>query len=52
MFRSNHIEPNKMTVIGWVDQTLEQLVTKKNIKFGFKATCILPLNPKAIYNKS
>ncbi len=46
MFRSNHMEPNKITVIGRVDQTLEQLVTKKNIEFGLKATCILAFNPR------
>ncbi len=52
MSRSNHMEPNKITVIRWVYQALEQSITNKNIKFGFKTTCILPFNPKAIYNKT
>jgi hypothetical protein len=40
MYRSTHMEPNKITVIRWVYQALGQSITKKNIKFGFKATCI------------
>jgi hypothetical protein len=36
--RSNHMEPNKITVIGWVYQALKQSITRKNIKSGFKAT--------------
>ncbi len=23
MFRNNHMEPNKITLVGWVDQTLK-----------------------------
>jgi len=40
------MEPNKITMIGRVDQTLEQSITKKNIESGFKATCILAFNPR------
>jgi hypothetical protein len=29
MFRSNHMEPNKIPLIGWVDQALKQPLTKK-----------------------
>jgi hypothetical protein len=34
------MELNKITIIGWVDQALEQSLTKQNIKYGFKTTCI------------
>ncbi len=51
MSRSNHMEPNKITLVGWVDQAINQSLTKKNIKVGFKATCIWPFNPKAMDNK-
>lgn len=30
MSRSNYMEPNKITLIKLVDQSLEQLLTKKN----------------------
>jgi hypothetical protein len=37
---SNHMEPNKITIDGWVNQALKQSFTKQNIKYGFKTTCI------------
>jgi hypothetical protein len=40
MFISNHMEPNKITIATWVDQALAQSLTKQNIKYGFKTTCI------------
>jgi len=52
MFRSNHMEPDKIILIGWVDQALEQSLTKKHIKFGFRTIGLWPLNPKAMDNKT
>jgi hypothetical protein len=40
MFRSNNMEPDKIILVGWVDHAIDQSFTKKNIKVGFKATCI------------
>jgi hypothetical protein len=51
MFKSNNMEPDKIFLVGWVDHTIDQSFTKKNIKVGFKATCIWPFNPKAMDNK-
>ncbi len=51
MFRSNNMEPNKIVLVGWVDHAIDQSLTKKNIKVGFKATCIWPFNPNAMDNK-
>ncbi len=50
MSRSNHMETNKITLARWVDQALEQSLTKQNIKFT--TTCIWLLNPKAMDNKT
>jgi hypothetical protein len=36
MSRNNRMEPDKITLDGWVDKVLEQSV-QKNIKFGFMA---------------
>jgi hypothetical protein len=52
MFRNNHMELDKITLIGWVDQAFEQSLTKKNIKSRFKTTGLWPLNPKAMDNKT
>jgi hypothetical protein len=32
MLRSNHMEPNKITLVGWVNQALKQSFIKQNIK--------------------
>lgn len=45
------MEPNKITLVGWVDQVLEHALTKRNIKSGFKATYIWPLDPNAMNKK-
>jgi hypothetical protein len=37
MFKSNHmVEVDKITLVGWVDQALEQSFTKKNLGLGLK----------------
>jgi len=46
MSRNSHMELNKITLTGWVDQILEKSFTNKNIKSGFRATFIWPFNPK------
>ncbi len=40
MFKNNHMEPNKITLVGWVDHVLKQSFTKKNMKSKFKAIYI------------
>ncbi len=48
MVKNNHYEPEKCTLVGWVDKALEQALTMKNIKNGFKTIRIWPLNPKVM----
>jgi hypothetical protein len=43
---------NKITFIRWVDKTLNQSLTKHNIKARSKAIGIWPLNLKAMTNKT
>jgi hypothetical protein len=50
MVQNNHMEPNKITLVGWVDQALDQSLTKQNIKYGFGATSIWFCNPKIMDN--
>jgi hypothetical protein len=45
-------ELDKITHVRWVDKALDQLLTKHNIKAGFKRTGIWPFNLKAIENKT
>ncbi len=52
MSRSKHMESNKITLGKWVDQALKQSFIKQNIKSRFRITCIWPLNPKAMDNKT
>ncbi len=47
MVKNNHCEPNKCTLTSQVDKSLDESLTKKNIKSGFKVRGIWPLNPKA-----
>jgi hypothetical protein len=51
MSKNNYMELDKITLIGWVDQALDKLITEQNIRFGFKVICIYFLNPKAMDNK-
>ncbi len=50
MVQNNHMEPNKITLVGWVDQALNQSLMKQNIKYGFGATSIWFYNPKIMDN--
>jgi hypothetical protein len=34
--RNNHMEPNNITLVGWVDQALEQSLTKKTSSMGLR----------------
>jgi hypothetical protein len=52
MARNINNELDKITRVGWVDKALDQLLTKHNIKFGFKGSGIWPFNPKAMENKT
>ncbi len=46
-----HIEPNKITLVGWVDKTLDKIFFKHNFKFGFKVTRMWYLNPRVVNDK-
>ncbi len=48
MVKNNYNEPNKVTLISWVDTTLDLVLSQKNIKNGFQVTKLQPLNPKAM----
>jgi hypothetical protein len=51
MSKSNYMELDKITLIGWVDQALDKSITKQNIRFGFKVIGIYPLSPRAMDNE-
>jgi len=48
MVRTNYNEPNKVTLVGWVNKALDLALSKRNIKSGFQVTRIWSLNPKAM----
>jgi len=50
MSKSNYMELDKITLIGWVDQALDKSITEQNIKFGFRVIGIYPLNLRAMDN--
>jgi hypothetical protein len=52
MFKNSHRERDKITLIGWVDRTFNQSLSKQDIKEKFKTTRIWPLDPKAMHNRS
>jgi hypothetical protein len=52
MVKNNHCEPNKCTLIGWVDKVLEHALMKKNINNKFKVTIICPFNPNTMDDKT
>jgi hypothetical protein len=47
MIKKNYTKPHKITLIGWVDSTMDQSLTRKNIMLRFKGIRIWPFNPKA-----
>jgi hypothetical protein len=52
MVRRNYIKPNKITLAGWVDKTLDLAFIRKNIMSKFKGTRIWPLNPNVMDSKA
>jgi hypothetical protein len=42
---------SKEVLASWVSAALQKSLTKKNIKNGFRTTCIFPLNPQAMDGK-
>jgi hypothetical protein len=40
MVKNNHCEPDKCTLVSWVDKSLDQSLSKKYIRSGFKGTWI------------
>ncbi len=51
MVRNNYFEPNKVTLVKWVDKALLQSLKKKTIKSRFRVCGIWPLNPIAMVGK-
>jgi len=51
MFRSNDMEPYKITLVGWVDQAFEQWLVKK-IKSRFRNIGIWAFNLNAMDGKT
>jgi hypothetical protein len=52
MVNDNFIEPNKITLLGWVDKALDQTLTKKNIISRFRVIRFWPWNLKAMEEKT
>jgi hypothetical protein len=48
MVNNNYKEPYKIAFANWVDKTLDAILSKINIKNGFKVIRIWPFNPKAM----
>jgi hypothetical protein len=46
MVSNNYKEPDKIAFANWVDKVLDVIMSKRNIKNGFKVIKIWPLNPK------
>jgi hypothetical protein len=44
MVVNGYQEPDKITFAGWVDKTIDQSLTKNNIRSRFKVISISPLN--------
>jgi hypothetical protein len=51
MAKNKYQELNKITLVNWVDKTLDWSLTPQNIRFGFKDTRIWPLNLRAMDNQ-
>jgi hypothetical protein len=52
MFKNNHRKPYKVTLTVWVDKTLNQSLTKQNIKVRFKTIGIWSLDSKPMDNQN
>jgi hypothetical protein len=52
MVKNNHYELNKCTLINSVDKSLNQSLSKKNIKNKFRVIGIWPFNPNAMDDKA
>ncbi len=46
------MESIKITLARWVDQALEQSLTKKNVNSKFRVTCIWPFDSKTMNGKT
>jgi hypothetical protein len=51
MAKNNLLEPNKITLVEWVDKVLQQYLKKENMKSRFKVCRIWPLNSTAMAEK-
>jgi hypothetical protein len=48
MVENEYQEPNKITLVGWVEKTIDQLLAKDNTSSRFKVINIWPLNLKVM----
>jgi hypothetical protein len=48
MVKRKFTEPNKITLVRWVDLALDLTLTRKNIMLRFKGIGIWPFNPRAM----
>jgi len=46
------VELDKITLVRWADEAIEQSFTKKNTRSRFRTTKMWPLNPKVMDNKT
>jgi hypothetical protein len=52
MINRNYIELNKIVSARWMDKTLNQTLSRKNIILRFKSTRIWPLDLKAMDDRT
>ncbi len=52
MSKNNYMELDKLTLGGWVDQTLDKSIMKQNVRFGFKVINIYLINPRTMDSKT
>jgi len=48
MVENEYQEPKKITLVGWVEKTIDELLTKDNISSRFRVINIWPLNLKVM----
>ncbi len=51
MVRRNYTKSNKITLVGWVDKTLNLTSIRQNVMSRFKGTRIWPFNPRVMDSK-
>jgi hypothetical protein len=52
MVVNGYQKQDKITLVGWVDKTIDQSLIKDNMRLGFRVTNIWPLNPKVMNERT